>query len=150
VQTLRDVLTFVNEHTACTKAELVAGLAGADEAKMKETLVQLAWLVEKGHVIEYYNDVLSAPLEFPAFRFLPGEKQAGAPQQGPAGRRGEFAGSPAPQPAAAAQAAAQQPDPEAAAPECAGAEAAQPETAQAECAPAEPAVEAEAPAAAAE
>ena len=81
VKELRDVLTYVQEHAACTKAELVAGLAGTDEAKMKETLVQLAWLVEKGHVIEYYNDVLSAPLEFPAFRFLQGEKQAGAPQQ---------------------------------------------------------------------
>ncbi len=75
VQALRDVLTFVNEHSACTKLELVTALAGGDEAKVKETLVQLAWLVEKGHVIEYYNDVLSGPLEYPAFRFLPGEKQ---------------------------------------------------------------------------
>jgi len=86
VPALRDVLAHVNEHPACTKAELVAALAGTEEAKMKETLVQLAWLVEKGHVVEYYNDVLSAPLEYPAFRFLPGEKQAGG--QAPAPRRG--------------------------------------------------------------
>lgn len=80
VEALRAVLSFVTEHAACTKAELVVALAGTDEAKMKETVVQLAWLVEKGHVIEYYNDVLSAPVEYPAFRFLPGEKAAGGQQ----------------------------------------------------------------------
>ncbi len=81
VQTLRDVLTYVNEHPACTKAELVAALAGSDEAKMKETLVQLAWLVEKGHVVEFYNDVLSPPISYPAFRTLPGEKHGGGGHQ---------------------------------------------------------------------
>ena len=104
VKELRDVLTYVQDHAACTKAELVAGLAGTDEAKMKETLVQLAWLVEKGHVIEYYNDVLSAPLEFPAFRFLQGEKQAGGagPQQhGGARRADSVVAPPVAQPAAA-------------------------------------------------
>ena len=85
VQALRDVLTYVGEHPACTKAEMVTAIAGGDETKVRETLVQLAWLVEKGHVIDFYNDVLSAPLEFPAFRVLPGEKQAG----GPAVRRSE-------------------------------------------------------------
>ena len=108
VPALRDVLAFVQEHAACTKAELVSGLAGTDEAKMKETLVQLAWLVEKGHVIEYYNDVLSAPLDFPAFRFLQGEKQAGGPQQYGGGRRGgESAAAPVaaqPPPAAVSEA----------------------------------------------
>jgi len=89
VQALRDVLTYVNEHPACTKAEMVAAIAGGDETKVKETLVQLAWLVEKGHVIEFYNDVLSGPHEYPAFRFLPGEKQGGAAAQG--GRRTESA-----------------------------------------------------------
>lgn len=77
VQTLRDVLIFVNAHPSCTKMEMVTALAGGDEAKIKEILVQLAWLVEKGHVVEFYNDVLSGPLEYPAFHFLPGEKQAG-------------------------------------------------------------------------
>lgn len=80
VQALRDVLTYVNEHPACTKAEMIAAIAGGDEEKVKETLVQLVWLVERGHVVEYYNDVLSGPLDYPAFRVLPGEKQAGAQQ----------------------------------------------------------------------
>ncbi|HRR33081.1 MAG TPA: hypothetical protein P5026_03200 [Kiritimatiellia bacterium] len=82
VQALRDVLTYVNEHPACTKAEMVAAIAGGDEEKIKETLVQLVWLVERGHVVEFYNDVLSGPLEYPAFRVLPGEKQAGGHQGG--------------------------------------------------------------------
>ncbi len=88
VQTLSEVLTYVNEHPACTKAEMVMTLAGGDEEKIKETLVQLAWLVEKGHVIEYYNEVLSAPLEYPVFRILPGEKQTGGRKdEAPAHRR---------------------------------------------------------------
>ncbi len=91
VQTLRDVLVYVNEHPACTKAEMVTAIAGGDEAKIKETLVQLAWLVEKGHVVEFYNDVLSAPLEYPAFRFLPGEKQAGGLPAGGGVRRQDVA-----------------------------------------------------------
>ena len=99
VPALRDVLAYVNEHPACTKAELVAALAGTEETKMKETLVQLVWLVEKGHVVEYYNDVLSAPLDYPAFRFLPGEKQAGGQPQR---RGGEPAVASAAQPASAA------------------------------------------------
>lgn len=77
VKTLHDVLTYVTEHPACTKLELVSTLAGEDEAKKKELLIQLAWLLEKGHVIEFYNDVLSAPAEYPAFRYLPSEKHHG-------------------------------------------------------------------------
>ncbi|MEI7900850.1 MAG: hypothetical protein WCK89_11395 [bacterium] len=96
VQALRDVLTYVNEHAACTKSELATALAGGDAAKIKETLVQLAWLVEKGHVIEYYNDVLSSPVNYPAFRFLPGEKQQGGGQ--PPVRRGAAMGVPVAQP----------------------------------------------------
>jgi len=90
VQALREVLTYVNEHPACTKAEMVTALAGGDAAKIKETLVQLAWLVEKGHVVDYYNDVLSSPLDYPAFRFLPGEKLTGG-QQGGGRRQGDAA-----------------------------------------------------------
>lgn len=75
VKALHDVLTYVTEHPACTKIELVNNLSGAEEEKKKETLIQLAWLLEKGHVIEFYNDVLSAPTEYPTFKYLPGEKQ---------------------------------------------------------------------------
>jgi hypothetical protein len=163
VQALRDVLTYVTEHGACTKSELVTALAGSDETKIKETLVQLVWLVEKGHVIEYYNDVLSAPLDYPAFRFLSGEKQQqGGQQQG--GRRPEVMTPPVAQPEAAdTPAVPAEPDgapAEAAVPAEAAEEVpvvVQPAAADTPAAPAEPdgapaeaAVPAEAPAAATE
>ena len=75
VQTLKDVLTYIVEHPACTKLEMLTALGGDNESVRKELLVQLAWLIEKSHVIEYYNDVLSVPSEYPAFRTLSGEKQ---------------------------------------------------------------------------
>jgi len=95
VQILQDILTHVAAHPACTKAELVTVLGGTEEAKRKEVLIQLAWLVERGHVIEFYNDVLSIPCEYPTFKLLPGEKgyQGGArpsaPSQAPAASTAE-------------------------------------------------------------
>ena len=81
VQTLKDVLEFVTANPGCTKAEMLEKLAGTDEAKSREALVQLAWLVEKGHVIHYYNDVLCAPMDHPVFKFLPSERrQCGGPK----------------------------------------------------------------------
>ena len=74
VKILQDILTHVESFPASTKAELVAALGGTEEEKRKEVLIQLAWLVERGHIIEYYNDVLSVPSEYPAFKFLPTEK----------------------------------------------------------------------------
>ena len=75
VQSLHDVLTYVTEHPACTKFELVNTLSGDDDTKKKEILIQLAWLLEKSHLIEFYNDVMSAPTDYPSFKYLPGEKQ---------------------------------------------------------------------------
>jgi len=97
VQTLRDVLTYVNEHPGCTKAEMVAAIADNDEERIKETLVQLMWLVERGHVVEFYNDVLSGPLDYPVFRLLPGEKQAGGQQGGGRPQRTTADQTPAPE-----------------------------------------------------
>jgi len=74
VQILQDILTYVQANPACTKAELVAALGNTEEAKRKEVLIQLAWLVERGHIIEFYNDVLSIPCDYPTFKLLPGEK----------------------------------------------------------------------------
>jgi len=105
VQALHDVLTYVTEHPACTKIELVNNLSGTEEAKKKEILIHLAWLLEKGHLIEFYNDVLSAPTEYPAFKYLPGEKQ----YQGSGGHRPPPPARPAP--AAAAQAPVEAPAP---------------------------------------
>jgi uncharacterized protein YccT (UPF0319 family) len=83
VKALHDVLMFVTEHPACTKMELVNTLSENDDEKKKEILIQLAWLLEKGHVIEFYNDVLSSPTEYPTFRYLPGEKNYNSGNQRP-------------------------------------------------------------------
>lgn len=83
VKALHDVLMFVTEHPACTKMELVNTLSENDDEKKKEILIQLAWLLEKGHVIEFYNDVLSSPTEYPMFRYLPGEKNYNSGNQRP-------------------------------------------------------------------
>jgi len=96
VKALYDVLMFVTEHPACTKIELVNTLSDSDEEKKKEVLIQLAWLLEKGHLIEYYNDVLSAPTEYPDFRYLPGEKnyQGGGNRRPPAPKEAPVAEAP--------------------------------------------------------
>ena len=96
VKALHDVLTYVTEHPACTKIELVNNLSGTEDEKKKESLIQLAWLLEKGRVIEFYNDVLSAPTEYPTFKYLPGEKQ----YQGGGGQRPPPHARPAPAAAA--------------------------------------------------
>ncbi len=79
VALIKEILAFLHDHPACTKVELVQALTGGATDKIKETLGQLAWLIEKGNVIEYYNDVLSAPTEYPAFRLLDSEKKRTKP-----------------------------------------------------------------------
>lgn len=153
VQTLKDILTYVETNPACTKLELVAALADTDEAKKKEVLIQLAWLVERGHVIEFYNDVLSVPNEYPAFKFLPGEKNyqttGGGTQQRPAAPATEGERPREPMPTEAPEAKAEEPvtqEAEAPAPQ-AEEEPAAPAQAETEAQPEAPAAEAEAPAA---
>ena len=120
VPALKEVLDYVVGHPACTKTELLASKAGATDEQKKELLTQLAWLIEKGHVIEFYNGVLSAPVEYPAFHTLPGEKQQQQQpprrESRPAPKKPAPAPKPAPaQPVAAAPASPAQPAPEAAA-----------------------------------
>ena len=75
VEMVKNIITYLQANPACTKVELVHALAGSDDAKIKDVLGQLAWLIEKGSIIEYYNDVLSAPGEYPSFRLLQSEKK---------------------------------------------------------------------------
>lgn len=75
-KTLQNILQFVSEHPGCTKTELVAALnPDKTDERTKEIFVQLAWLVDKGHIIHYYNDVLCAPMQNPVFRLLPEEEE---------------------------------------------------------------------------
>ena len=86
VAELGQVLEFINEHPGCTRPELLATLSNGDEARAAHLATQLNTLVEKAHVVEFYNGILCPPSEHPAFRYLPGERE-GNQKSAPAGGR---------------------------------------------------------------
>lgn len=57
VPELVTVVKYVEEHPLCSVAELPQEMKG-----------HLGWLVEKGHVIQYFNGLLALPEENPKFR----------------------------------------------------------------------------------
>lgn len=65
------VVKYVGEHPLCGVNELPPDMKG-----------HLGWLVEKGHVIQYFNGLLALPEDNPKFRNLPPKKAAGG--NGPA------------------------------------------------------------------
>ena len=65
VESLREALSFLSEHPGCTRAELVEGLLpgmAVDSDEGRAVLSPLSWLVEKGHIIEFFNGCLSVPI----------------------------------------------------------------------------------------
>lgn len=68
---LVSVVKYVGEHPLCGVNELPPDMKG-----------HLGWLVEKGHVIQYFNGLLALPEDNPKFRNLPPRKAAGG--NGPA------------------------------------------------------------------
>ncbi len=96
VAELRDVLDYINEHPGCTRQELLDTVSAGDVVRAARLITQLNTLVEKAHVIEFFNGVLAPPAEHPVFKPQP------AP---PAPRKAESpkpAAKPAPQPTPAA------------------------------------------------
>jgi hypothetical protein len=65
VDAIRDVLDFLRANPGCTRDALIEGLCpGADpggEAAMA-ILAPLSWLIEKGHIIEFFDGTLAVPL----------------------------------------------------------------------------------------
>lgn len=60
VEHIRLVLEYLAEHPGSTRDQLVEGLRpGADAAR--EILNPLRWLIEKGHIIEFFNGTLAVP-----------------------------------------------------------------------------------------
>ena len=92
VPALRAILDFVTVHPGCTRGELLAAVAPetADEAAKAETLKQLAFAIDRGHLIAYANGVLALPEAHPFYRDVHAEP---APEPAPA--------EPAPEPAPA-------------------------------------------------
>lgn len=63
------VLTLLEQHPGCTRPQLVDLLCpgqAPDSPAVSEALAPLRWLVEKGHVIEFFNGTLSLPARHPA------------------------------------------------------------------------------------
>jgi hypothetical protein len=64
VETIREVLLWLKAHPGCSRHDLVRGLrpeAGEDPAKLGEVLQPLTWLIDRGHVIEFYDGTLATP-----------------------------------------------------------------------------------------
>ena len=59
------VVKFVEVHPLCSVADLPPEMKG-----------HLGWLVEKGHVVQYFNGLLALPEAHPKFRNLPSKKDA--------------------------------------------------------------------------
>ncbi len=74
VRELAEALKYVGEHPMCTRAELLTALK-TTLADMDPTTIarQIAFLFQKGHIVEYYNSVLALPEANPKFRKLPEE-----------------------------------------------------------------------------
>jgi hypothetical protein len=64
VENIRMVLEYLGDHPGSTRQQLVDGLrpgAEKDSAEAHEILNPIRWLVEKGHIIEFFNGTLSVP-----------------------------------------------------------------------------------------
>ncbi len=65
VQPIKDVLIYLHAHPGCRRKELLEALRPGktpDTPEAAEVLQPLTWLVEKGHIIEFFDGTLSVPL----------------------------------------------------------------------------------------
>jgi len=65
VASIGEVLTHLQAHPGCTRREMVEALrpgAEPESDQVAELLQPLSWLIEKGHIIEFFNGTLSVPL----------------------------------------------------------------------------------------
>ncbi len=84
VPELKAIFDHLRTHPGVTRAELIEALhAGAPEVPPEQDplLKQLAWITERGHVIEYANGVLALPEERPVYRTVPQHPHSEAPRR---------------------------------------------------------------------
>jgi hypothetical protein len=65
VESIREVITFIEEHPGCSRKDLLEGLrpgSAPDSPEARSTLSPLSWLTERGHIIEFFDDALAVPL----------------------------------------------------------------------------------------
>ena len=64
VSSIAEVLAFLQAHPGCTKQQLVEGLKPglpSESPEIMAVMTPLRWLIEKGHVIEFFDGTLSLP-----------------------------------------------------------------------------------------
>lgn len=61
VDNIAKVLKHLHDNPGCTRKELLEILQPSEE-EAKDILVSLSWLVEKGHIIEFFNGHLAVPM----------------------------------------------------------------------------------------
>lgn len=64
VDTIREILEYLADHPGLTRRQLLEGLRPGvdnDSEQAHEILKPIRWLVEKGHLIEFFNGTLSVP-----------------------------------------------------------------------------------------
>jgi hypothetical protein len=65
VEGIREVLLYLHDHPGVSRAELLEGLRPGMDMNSEtahEVLSPLSWLIERGHIIEFFNGTLSVPL----------------------------------------------------------------------------------------
>ena len=71
VPEVRLVIDYATAHKNCTRSELLAALSkDKSQGEIQKITAQLNMLVEKVHLIEYFNGVLALPAEHPTFKSL--------------------------------------------------------------------------------
>ncbi len=66
IPSIRTVLEWLQQHPGAKRTELIAAVcpdAADDAAQLAAVLQPLAWLIEKGHVIEFHHGTLAVPKE---------------------------------------------------------------------------------------
>lgn len=61
---IRDTLKYLAEHPGCTRKEVIHDLLGdlpEDHPDVKARLQPITWLVDKGHIIEFFDGRLAVP-----------------------------------------------------------------------------------------
>ena len=65
---LAEIFKFVSEHPSCPQKDLLAALNPEEnEEKTNQILNQVQWLVDKGHLVQFFNGFLSPPATHPVF-----------------------------------------------------------------------------------
>ena len=100
VAEIKAAIDYVATHPLCTRGELLTALKAAlPEMEIPTLARQIAFLFQKGHIVEYYNGVLALPEDNPKFRKLPEEMKRPAEATDAAAPEAQAA-EPTPEPSA--------------------------------------------------